>query len=152
MFAPVPTIQPHFALVNMARSHLQGILASPSFARSRRHRRFLSYLLDASLCRPGTATKEMIIAVEVFGRTPDAYDARLDPIVRIEAGRLRQRLCDYYAGEGADAAIRFDVPRGAYALSVTLRPAIAALTLSGHNAVAGRLNEIHTLRRAANQV
>ena len=151
MFAQVSTVQPLAAMVDAARNHLQLVLASAAFARSRRHCRLLSYLLEEALRRPGATSKEMVIAVEVFGREPGEYDARLDPIVRIEAGRLRQRLRDYYAGEGADTTIRFDVPKGAYALALSRRPTTTALDVSGRNAVAGRISEIHTLRLAANQ-
>jgi hypothetical protein len=138
-------------MAGAARKHLGSILASAAFARSRRHCGLLSYLLDETLRRPGAASKEIVIAVEVFGRAPGTYDARLDPIVRVEAGRLRRRLADYYAGEGAASALRFDVPRGAYALTITLRPSAAPLDVSAQSAVAGRIGEIHALRRAANQ-
>jgi len=151
MFAQVSTVHPLAAMVDAARNHLKSVLASPAFARSRRHCRLLSYLLDEALRRPGATSKEMVIAVEVFGRKPCEYDARLDPIVRIEAGRLRQRLRDYYAGEGAETTIRFDVPKGAYALTLSLRPSAARPEMTGRNAVAGQISEIHSLRLAANQ-
>jgi hypothetical protein len=151
MFARVSTVQPHAGMVDAARNHLQVVLASAPFARSRRHCRLLSYLLEQALRHPGSSSKEMVIAVEVFGRTPDAYDARLDPIVRIEAGRLRRRLHDYYAGEGADTAMRFDVPKGAYALTLSLRPSTAPLELTARSAIAGCVGEMHLLRHAANQ-
>lgn len=151
MLAQITTVRPHAAMVDAARDHVRQILASAAFVRSRRHCRLLSYLLEEALRRPGTTSKEVVIAVEVFGRAAAEYDARLDPIVRIEAGRLRQRLRDYYAGEGADAAIRFDVPKGAYALTVTLRTSTAPLDMTARNAVAGRISEIHALRLAANQ-
>jgi hypothetical protein len=151
MLAQVSTVHPHAGMVDTARHHLQLVLASAPFARSRRHCKLLSYLLEEALRNPGATSKEMVIAVEVFGREAAEYDARLDPIVRIEAGRLRQRLRDYYAGEGADATVRFDVPRGGYALKLSLRPSTAMLDVSARNAVAGRISEIHTLRLAANQ-
>ena len=151
MFAQVPVVRPHAAMVDAARNHLQRVLASAAFARSRRHCGLLSYLLEQALRRPGAASKEAVIAVEVFGREASEYDARLDPIVRIEAGRLRRRLRDYYAGYGDGASIRFDVPPGAYALILSMRPAAAPIGMPAFSAVAGRVSEMHTLRPAANQ-
>ena len=57
--------------------------------------------------------KESVLGVEVFERPPD-YDPRADPIVRVEARRLRARLDEYYAGEGAAAPVRIEVPKGGY--------------------------------------
>jgi adenylate cyclase len=55
------------------------------------------------------------VAVEVFGRPPD-FDAQSDPLVRVEAGRLRRRLIEYYADEGRDDPVRIDLPRGSYSI------------------------------------
>src|SRR5690242_7086790 len=57
--------------------------------------------------------KESVIGVEVFGRKAD-YDPRSDPVVRMEACKLRARLAEYYAGDGAGDAIRIEIPKGAY--------------------------------------
>lgn len=53
--------------------------------------------------------------MEVFGRGPD-FDPAVDAIVRVDAGRLRARLRDYYEGEGRNDPLRIDIPKGGYAL------------------------------------
>jgi serine/threonine-protein kinase len=59
------------------------------------------------------ALKESVIATEVFDRAPD-YDPQIDSVVRVEVGRLRARLAEYYDKTGADAPLRIEIPRGAY--------------------------------------
>jgi TolB-like protein len=61
-----------------------------------------------------------VVGVEVFGRKPN-YDPRRDPVVRMEAAKLRARLAQYYAGEGATASWVIELPKGGYA--PVLRPA-----------------------------
>jgi hypothetical protein len=57
--------------------------------------------------------KEYIIATEVFGRSSD-YDSRNDSMVRVQAGRLRSKLQEYYLGEGKDDKVIIDLPKGQY--------------------------------------
>ena len=72
-------------------------------------------LLEAASTLAGDADqlKEFAVGVEVFDRD-EKYDPRLDSIVRVEAGRLRNRLDEYYNGEGAASAMRISLPRGGY--------------------------------------
>lgn len=76
----------------------------------------LRYLADQALEHPGSSPKEYQIATEVFGR-PGDFDPHLDSTVRVQAGRLRAKLAEYYASEGADDQILVDFPRGTYALA-----------------------------------
>lgn len=78
--------------------------------------KLLRYLGEKSLEHPGTSIKEYQIATEVFGRPAD-FDPHLDSTVRVQAGRLRVKLVEYYASEGADDAIVIELPKGSYALS-----------------------------------
>ena len=64
--------------------------------------------------------KGYTIGVEVFGRPAD-FDAQSDALVRVEAGRLRRRLVEYYAGEGAADPVRIELPRGTLRRRVPLR-------------------------------
>lgn len=84
--------------------------------------RLLRYLAEHAMGHPGVAIKEYQIAVEVFGRPPD-FDPRLDSTVRVQTGRLRAKLADYYAGEGAEDRIVVEVPKGSYSLTIHERPA-----------------------------
>ncbi len=90
------------------------ILASAPFARSARMRRFLRFAVEESLAGRSGRLKEYVIGVEVFDRG-DSFDPRADPIVRVEARRLRAKLQQYYDGEGRTDAIRIEIPAGSYA-------------------------------------
>jgi TolB-like protein/Flp pilus assembly protein TadD len=92
---------------------LDRVLASSRFARNERMSRFLRVLVERTLDGKAGELKESVIGVEVFGRLPE-YDPKTDSIVRTEAARLRTRLIEYYAGEGAADPIAITVPKGAY--------------------------------------
>jgi hypothetical protein len=85
--------------------------------------KLLRYLADQALQNPGTPIKEYQIATEVFGRPAD-FDSHLDSTVRVQAGRLRVKLAEYYASEGMDDPIIVELPRGSYSLSVHPRPVL----------------------------
>jgi tetratricopeptide (TPR) repeat protein len=95
------------------RDSLERVLASSTFARSDRARKLLQYLIDQQLAGQADRLKGFSIAVDVFGKDAD-YDSSTDAIVRVQAGRLRELLDQYYAGEGANDAIRISIPRGNY--------------------------------------
>jgi hypothetical protein len=78
--------------------------------------KLLRYLAEHELSQPGTSLKEYQIATEVFGR-PDDFDPQADSAVRVQAGRLRLKLLDYYSHEGAGDSIVVEVPNGSYALT-----------------------------------
>ena len=95
------------------RAELERILASKGFATAGRLSRLLRYVVDKTIAREADQLKEYAVGVEVFDRDA-SYDTRLDSIVRVEAGRLRSRLQEYYNGEGAASPIRISLPRGGY--------------------------------------
>jgi hypothetical protein len=82
--------------------------------------RLLRYLAEHSLDHPGIALKEYQIATEVLGR-PAGFDPQSDSTVRVQAGRLRVKLAEYYAHEGAADPILVEIPKGSYALTFQLR-------------------------------
>ena len=82
--------------------------------------RLLHYLGEHSLDHPGVALKEYQIATEVLGR-PVGFDPQSDSTVRVQAGRLRVKLAEYYVQEGVDDAILVELPKGSYALTFHLR-------------------------------
>lgn len=96
------------------RAELERILASPSFAQAGRASDFLRLVVNEALSGAGARLKGYTIAVEVFGRPPN-FDPQTDPLVRVEAGRLRSRLVEYYETDGAANPIRISLPRGTYA-------------------------------------
>ena len=107
---------------------MERIVSSRIFAKAARSQRFLRYLVAAAVADPLLSPKEYTIATEVFDRCAD-YDPAIDATVRVEAGRLRSRLREYYAEEGASDSWRIELPKGAYRITFThreeLKPAAA---------------------------
>lgn len=95
------------------RAHLSDVLASAVFAKADRIKRFLRYVVEASLERRVNQISEYSIAIDVYDRPP-GFDPRLDGIVRVEAGRLRSKLREYYETEGKNSSIRIEFPKGSY--------------------------------------
>jgi hypothetical protein len=83
--------------------------------------KLLRYLAEHSLDHPGIALKEYQIATEVLGR-PAGFDPQSDSTVRVQAGRLRVKLAEYYGQEGIDDPILVEIPKGSYALTFAPRP------------------------------
>jgi tetratricopeptide (TPR) repeat protein len=100
----------------MIRAALDRILASDPFRSAPQLAAFLGFIVERSLAGRAAELKGYTIAVEAFGRPPD-FDPQSDPIVRVEAGRLRKALVQYYAGEGVAEPLRIAIPVGGYAPS-----------------------------------
>ncbi|MBS1828842.1 MAG: hypothetical protein JST93_26300 [Acidobacteria bacterium] len=95
------------------QKELRQILESSAFANAARSRRFLQYVVDRTLEGNAASIKESVLGVDVFDRPPD-FDPKTDTIVRVEAGKLRKRLEEYYQTEGASSGLRIQIPKGAY--------------------------------------
>ncbi|WP_378949292.1 tetratricopeptide repeat protein [Mesorhizobium sp. ANAO-SY3R2] len=95
------------------REALERLVASETFARSDRARKLLRYLVERELAGEAERLKGFAIAVDVFGRDAE-FDSATDAVVRVQAGRLRELLAQYYAAEGADDPVRIAIPRGSY--------------------------------------
>src|SRR5216684_3292683 len=96
------------------RAQLDRILASAIFANAERASSFLRFVVERALEGHSGEIKESVIAVEVLGRNPSSFDSKSDPIVRVEAGRLRDRLSSYYQGEGEADHVLIALPKGGY--------------------------------------
>jgi Tol biopolymer transport system component len=94
------------------RLQLAAILASATFARAKRQSAFLSYISGMTLDGRQREINEYSLA-ELYGR-PASFDPATDPLVRVEARRLRLRLESYYSGEGKGAAVIISIPAGTY--------------------------------------
>jgi len=92
---------------------LERILESPEFIGSNRTHRFLRYVVEEALAGRANRIKAYSVAVAAFDRD-ESFDPQSDPIVRIEAGRVRRSLERYYLVAGAADPIRIDIPRGTY--------------------------------------
>ena len=115
-------MQPNPLSAESVRTQLRKILSSSTFARSERLARFLTFTVEQTLGGRGENLKEFVIGVEVFDKN-EKYDPRMDPIVRVEARRLREKLRKYYETEGHDDALYIDFPTGAYVPLVKTREA-----------------------------
>lgn len=86
--------------------------------------KLLRYLARRAQEQPGVQVKEYQIATEVFGRQAD-FDPQLDSFVRVQAGRLRTKLSEYYGSEGAADRLVVELPKGSYALALHERAVLA---------------------------
>jgi len=92
---------------------LERVLASSLFKKADRQSRFLRHVVERHLAGDDDSLREMPIGLEVYERQA-SYDPKTDPIVRVEAARLRSRLREYYESEGASDPLRIDIPKGSY--------------------------------------
>jgi hypothetical protein len=92
---------------------LERLLAWPELARSPQLGRFLAYIVQRTIEGNGQSIKAYSIAVDVFGRPAD-FDPQADPIVRVQARRLRTLLDDYYRGPGIGDVVQIRLPVGRY--------------------------------------
>ncbi len=92
-------------------------MASPGFANAERMSRFLRYAVECYLSGRTTELKEYSIGVEVFDRKPD-YDPRVDPVVRVEARRLRSKLAEYYERHAQPGELVISLPKGSYSPAI----------------------------------
>src|SRR5436853_7783832 len=91
---------------------LEKILSSQAFGNGTQTSRMLRFLVERTLENREGEIKESVLGVEVFGRP--SFDPRTDPIVRVEASRLRQKLTSYYQSEGKQDAVRIVLPKRGY--------------------------------------
>ena len=95
------------------RETLERLLASETFGRSERARKLIRYLVEREQAGEAERLKGFSIAMDVFGKDAD-FDSSTDAVVRVQAGRLRELLAQYFATEGANDPIRIIIPRGSY--------------------------------------
>jgi adenylate cyclase len=95
------------------REQLGRILASPEFQATDKMRDFLSFIVQEKLAGRSNRLKGYTIALAVFDRADD-FDSANDPVVRIQAGRLRRALERYYLTAGSRDPIQIDIPKGRY--------------------------------------
>jgi Malectin domain len=130
------------------RAELRSVLQSNLFARSPTLTHLLSYLCEKKFAGETDQIKEYSVALDVFDRA-DTFDQDSDSIVRVQANRLRKRLGEYYASEGASHSLRITIPVGQYipsfetAAPTSLPPAPNARAPDLTPAVASRSGAIY---------
>ena len=102
------------------REQLVRILNSGPFHQSQRRQQFLEYLVNETLAGRGERLKAYNVALEVFDR-PETFDPAIDPLVRIEAARLRDKLREYYGTDGQGDPIHIELPKGTYTPQIEFR-------------------------------
>ena len=109
--------------VERVRAQIDRLIQSKAFETSEVHRRLLQYLAEKSITGEAERLKEYTIGLEAFAKPP-SYDPKHDSIVRLQVGRLRQKLANYYHTEAADDAVLVSLPKGAFKLNFEIyRPA-----------------------------
>ncbi len=103
----------HSGETDLQKAELQAILASKHFTRAPSLAKLLTYLCHKYFDGEADQIKEYTIAVELYNRAPD-FHSKEDPIVRVEATRLRTRLKEYYQSEGRDHSVHINIPLGQY--------------------------------------
>lgn len=99
------------------RAQVERIIASDLFSHGERQSQFLRYIVEASLGGSDDNLNQYAIGVDVYGRGSE-FDPTTDSIVRVEAGRVRSKLTQYYAAEGLEGRVVISLPKGGYAASI----------------------------------
>ena len=136
-------IKPDIARISneeMVRLQLKRILQSESFRGSESMRHLLAFLADKFLSGDAEQLKEYSIGIDALGK-PSSYDPRSDSTVRVQVGRLRQKLAEYYGVEGATDAFLMEIPKGQLRLMCRPMPSLPvseASNFSPIKSVSGR--------------
>src|SRR5260221_1305074 len=123
------------------RTQLERVVTGVKFRQVDRLKRFLHFSVTEALAGRGDQLKEYVIGVQVFDKD-SSFDPRADPIVRVQARRLRARLERYYRDEGGTDALVIELPKGGYTPVFKNRDAAGSsrcslgTTLAGQNTIA----------------
>jgi len=123
----------------LVESELDAIENSGVFSGAPRLMKLLRYLVAAQLSGHGAELNQIGIALDVMERGAD-FDPSVDSLVRVEAGRLRGKLREYYATEGQDDPVRIELPKGRYSPNLIFKVSNAS--------VAGPVQQIRFLKTA----
>jgi tetratricopeptide (TPR) repeat protein len=109
----------------MLAAEVDRICESPAFRHSLRHQQLLRHLIECKVAGRLAALREMALGIDFFRRSASTYDPKSDPVVRVEVGRLRQRLDRYYHGEGTAAPFEIVLDKGGYLPTFRRRAPVA---------------------------
>ena len=129
------------------RAQVQRMTASDVFASSPQLAAFLMFVVEAVLRGQAERLKGYTIGVEVLRRDAN-FDPQIDPIVRVEATRLRRAIGRYYAGPGGNDSVQIDLPRGGYVPRISWRAEAEPPPVEPDRIVLGPGNGLPTLRVA----
>jgi adenylate cyclase len=106
--------------VTAIRAQLKRLTGSPVLQQSPRKQRLLRHIVEATLSGAADRLKGYTLGVEVFDRGV-GFDPNIDPIVRVEMGRLRSKLIEFYSEQGAMDRVLIELPKGVYAARIGFR-------------------------------
>ncbi len=115
------------------KAQLETVLRSEEFLTSARLQDFLRYIVEKNLKGEQNKIKQFSIAIDVYNR-PLTFEPKTDPLIRIEARRLRRALARYYENN-QDASVLIDIPRGAYVPRFTWNKTSSKSESSDHTAI-----------------
>jgi len=118
---------------DLIQDQIQRILRSDEFRTSESLRRLLIYLAEKSASGEADQLKEYVIAIDGLGK-PSSYDPQHSSAVRIQIGRLRQKLSEYYRDQGKDDLVVVELPKGRFRLTYQQRRPIEEDSLIPHAA------------------
>jgi serine/threonine-protein kinase len=121
---------------DQVRAQLEKILSSSALKGSERLRRFLRLAVEDTLSGQGDRLKEYVLGVEALER-PASFDPRTDPVVRVEARRLRAKLTEYYQSEGRDDGVVIGLPKGSYSAAFSRRPSTSSRSTAPDGPIPG---------------
>src|ERR687898_3021916 len=133
---------------------LQRVLKSPEIVNSDRKKRFLKFIVQEALGGHADRIKAYTIAIDVFDRAP-SFDPVSDPVVRIEAGRLRRCLEHYYLTEGHEDPLLIIIPKGSYVPQFIPREHNSSSlpqTLGDGRLIDGQMSGVFPTEASVNQV
>jgi hypothetical protein len=93
------------------REQLGRVMRSKAFERAHRMRSLLEYVVEGAI--HGRSATQSMAARELFGKSDD-FDPSLDPVIRVQFGRLRKALANYYDGEGKGDSVVIEIPNRRY--------------------------------------
>ena len=110
---------------DLYRNQINRLVTSQVLHSSESLCKLLQYLAKHALDHPNTPLKEYQLATEVFGRRSD-FDPQLDSTIRVQAGRLRLKLAEFYSSEGAQDPVIVELPKGTYRMASVNRVKVLA--------------------------
>jgi hypothetical protein len=125
------------------QAEIEKLVASHALHGSESLCKLLRYLGKQALDHPGVPVKEYQIATEVYARQAD-FDPQLDSMVRVQAGRLRAKLAEYYSTEGTTDRLVVELPKGSYAVAFHERANSGAGHGNGGSAAAWATNPVES--------
>src|SRR3984957_9237575 len=139
----------HFAAdKDLCLEQIERLIHSHALRKAESLCKLLRYLADHALAQPGVPLKEYQIATEVFGRPAD-FDPQVDSAIRVQAGRLRLKLLEYYSHEGMADGIVVEMPNGSYSVNFHHREMLGPVVLPPANFPLPRLADRVTKRWVA---